>query len=133
MQITPSISRSNASGIDLTCPVCGYGMEYPPADYNICPSCGTEFGVNDVNSSIAELRNGWIVRGLAWWSPVDLAPPGWNPSEQLLQLKAKEMELKAIRSLKPLRYAVATAFARASLDGRSANQKTVLRLGREAA
>lgn len=42
-----------------TCPVCGYPMEVPPEDYNICGTCMTEFGLNDVNSSIEELRNAW--------------------------------------------------------------------------
>lgn len=48
-----------AMGIQNLCPVCGYGMKEAPADFNICPSCGTEFGVHDVNSSIPELRKAW--------------------------------------------------------------------------
>jgi len=65
------------------CPVCGYGMEDPPEDYNICPSCGTEFGLHDVNSSIAALRAAWLRSGARWWSPVDPQPLGWDPYLQL--------------------------------------------------
>jgi len=66
------------------CPVCGYLMRYPPADYHICPSCGTEFGYDDVGRTYAELREQWIRTGMAWWSPVDLKPEGWNPIVQMV-------------------------------------------------
>jgi hypothetical protein len=66
-----------------TCPVCGYGMEDAPADYNICPSCGTEFGNHDVNASLGSLRAVWLRGGAKWWSSVDKPPPGWDPYEQL--------------------------------------------------
>src|SRR6266446_4815425 len=49
--------------IETTCPVCGYEMDDPPRDYNICPSCGTEFGLHDVNASISELRAAWLQTG----------------------------------------------------------------------
>lgn len=65
------------------CPVCGYEMEAPPRDYRICPSCGTEFGVHDVNATIAELREAWMRTGPKWWSTVDACPPKWNPIEQM--------------------------------------------------
>src|SRR5215472_15056459 len=65
------------------CPVCGYEMDDPPRDYNICPSCGTEFGLNDANTSIADLRSAWLATGPKWWSPTDPAPNDWNPLEQV--------------------------------------------------
>lgn len=65
------------------CPVCGYGMEVPPEDFDICPSCGTEFGLHDVNSSIAELRAAWLRGGAHWWSSVDTPPERWDPHLQL--------------------------------------------------
>ena len=68
------------------CPVCGYQMEEPPEHFNICPSCGTEFGVHDQNSSPAELRNSWIRSGLQWWSNTEPKPMGWNPFVQLANL-----------------------------------------------
>jgi hypothetical protein len=86
MQTITSTLEQNASGIENLCPVCGYEMEYPPGDYKICPSCGTEFGVNDVNSSTAELREAWLKTGPAWWSPVDALPERWNPKEQLRRM-----------------------------------------------
>lgn len=77
---------SEAEKIENLCPVCGYQMDDPPCDYNICPSCGTEFGVHDVNSSIQELRQMWIMTGPRWWSTTDQQPSGWNPFTQLARL-----------------------------------------------
>jgi hypothetical protein len=68
------------------CPVCGYEMEDAPKDNNICPSCGTEFGLHDVNASIPELREAWIKSGPIWWSVTDPQPLGWNPFAQLARL-----------------------------------------------
>jgi hypothetical protein len=65
------------------CPVCGYEMEAPPRDYRICPSCGTEFGVHDVNATIAELRDAWIRTGPKWWSKTDAQPTTWDPLKQM--------------------------------------------------
>jgi hypothetical protein len=65
------------------CPVCGYGMEDPPEDYNICPSCGTEFGNHDVNTSIGNLRASWLRSGAKWWNPLSGPPTGWDAYEQL--------------------------------------------------
>lgn len=45
------------------CPVCGYGMEDPPSDFNICPCCGTEFGYHDANTSTNTLRAAWLRGG----------------------------------------------------------------------
>ena len=65
------------------CPVCGYGMEEPPEQYNICSSCGTEFGVHDVNASIEELRLAWLRTGPKWFSAVDPEPQDWSPYLQV--------------------------------------------------
>ena len=67
------------------CPVCGYGMEEPPEQYNICASCGTEFGVHDVNASIEELRVAWLRTGPNWFSSVDPEPQDWNPFLQITE------------------------------------------------
>jgi rubredoxin len=69
------------------CPVCGYDMEDPPADYNICPSCGTEFANQDINSSIPELRKAWLHAGPIWWSKTEPQPGDWNPFIQLAKLE----------------------------------------------
>jgi len=58
-----------------TCPVCGFdNLEYPPEDFNICSSCGTEFGYDDVNYTVPELRARWIKGGRQWWSNNDSYP-----------------------------------------------------------
>lgn len=65
------------------CPVCFYPqMLDPPADYNICPCCGTEFGNDDAAISHAELRDQWVANGARWF--FETPPPGWNALVQLL-------------------------------------------------
>ena len=66
------------------CPVCGYEMADGPRSFNICPSCGTEFGLHDENSSIEALRIWWLSTGPRWFSRVVPQPEGWNPTIQLL-------------------------------------------------
>jgi hypothetical protein len=53
------------------CPVCGYAkLAEPPYDktgcasFEICPSCGTEFGYHDASKSHAEPRRLWHSRSL---------------------------------------------------------------------
>ncbi len=82
--------------IENLCPVCGYEMEAPPRDYRICPSCGTEFGVHDVNASIEELREAWIKTGPKWWSTTDPQPEGWDPYAQLASLGITVVTTKAV-------------------------------------
>ena len=72
--------------VESMCPVCGYKMEEPPRDYNICPSCGTEFGNHDLNASIEDLRKAWLRTGPRWWSETEPQPKDWNPFKQLLIL-----------------------------------------------
>jgi hypothetical protein len=67
------------------CPVCGYRMDDLPQDYNICPSCGTEFGYHDAGRTYEELRQAWLKLGADWWSTVDEKPRGWNPYIQLFE------------------------------------------------
>lgn len=75
------------------CPVCGFpGLDESPrsasggASYEICPSCGFEFGVSDEDLGFTydEWRARWIAHGMAWDS-ADIEPPpdGWDPREQL--------------------------------------------------
>jgi len=66
----------------FTCPVCFYDkMPDDPTDYNICPCCGVEFGVDDEFRSHAQLRTHWIATGAKWF--YRNAPPTWNPWFQL--------------------------------------------------
>jgi hypothetical protein len=58
-------------------------MPHPPIDYNICPCCGTEFGLDDVELTHAELRLRWLSNGALWFSD-ELRPQlTWNPFVQL--------------------------------------------------
>ena len=80
--------QAMVTNFENLCLVCGYEMEEPPRDYNICPSCGTEFGVHDVNAPIADLRAAWIQSGPRWWSTSDPQPENWNPPAQLEKVAA---------------------------------------------
>lgn len=69
------------------CPVCGYpNLQEPPLNsYEICPSCGTEFGYTDFRRSHDELRIEWLRKGPRWhaqWLP---EPENWQPKRQLLE------------------------------------------------
>lgn len=75
-----------------TCPVCGYdGLYEPPrspsggGSYEICPSCGFQFGVTDDDRGIdyATWREQWIANGTPWNGIGRQPPPGWDPAEQL--------------------------------------------------
>lgn len=74
------------------CPICGWPeLTEPPrsedcgGSYEICPSCGFQFGVDDDDRGFtyADWRERWMQAGMKWWSQSRPAPPGWNPSEQL--------------------------------------------------
>lgn len=80
--------------VSFTCPVCGYPelQESPRSprtaggSYEICPSCGFQFGVTDDDKGISyeEWRARWIERGMPWDSTgIEEPPSGWDPREQL--------------------------------------------------
>ena len=80
------------------CPVCGYpGLDEPPrspntggGSYEICPSCGFQFGVTDDDRgySYENWRQEWIARGMPWDSAgIEEPPVGWNPRKQLDSVK----------------------------------------------
>src|SRR5436305_1938186 len=67
------------------CPVCAYPrLNYPPSDFVICPSCGTEFGYHDTVRTYSDLRMEWIANGMVWHSHVIPQPGNWNPLEHLI-------------------------------------------------
>lgn len=68
------------------CPVCGYGMEVPPSNYNICSSCGTEFEPSLSRADYLALRAAWVATGPSWWSAYNARPKQWDPMEQLRAL-----------------------------------------------
>jgi hypothetical protein len=79
------------------CPVCGYpDLTEPPwtddaGSDEICPSCGTHFGYDDVAGGDAARREAvyrrrretWQAGGCAWFWPGTPPPPGWDPSAQV--------------------------------------------------
>jgi hypothetical protein len=81
---------------EFACPVCGYvGLTEPPrsdaggGSYEICWSCGFEFGVtdDDLGFSYDEWRTRWVGRGMPWDSAALRPPPvDWNPKRQLEDL-----------------------------------------------
>jgi len=88
------IGAAGRGGTPFRCPVCGYlGLDEAPwteesgASYEICPSCGFEFGVTDVDRGISyeQRRREWIAAGMRWWSR-RRPPPGWDPRVQLREL-----------------------------------------------
>lgn len=85
------------AAMSYVCPVCGYpDLEEPPrsprsggGSYEICPSCGFQFGVTDEDRGFTyeEWRRHWTERGMPWASEGIEAPPaGWNPKQQLRRL-----------------------------------------------
>lgn len=75
-----------------TCPVCGYpDLRDPPhgedggGSYEICPSCGFQFGVDDEDRDISyeNWREGWVAAGMPWRSDGIRPPRGWDPAKQL--------------------------------------------------
>ncbi|MBP8258476.1 MAG: hypothetical protein KA118_02280 [Verrucomicrobia bacterium] len=78
-----------------TCPVCGYPnlAESPRSrsgggSYEICPSCGFQFGVSDDDAGIsyARWRRQWRESGMRWASQGTPAPAEWDPKAQLRSL-----------------------------------------------
>lgn len=66
------------------CPVCGYGLPFPPADNRICSCCGTEFGYDDLVRTPEVLRWNWIRKGARWFSRATPPPPRWDPVLQMI-------------------------------------------------
>jgi hypothetical protein len=73
------------------CPVCGYPKlrERPRTrggggSFEICPSCGFQFGVTDDDRGISygEWRVKWRTNGMKW-SSQQKPPAGWDPVAQM--------------------------------------------------
>lgn len=74
----------------FNCPVCGYDKLDEPAydqhgcaSFEICPSCGTEFGYDDSSKEHDRLREEWKRQGMKWWSDSARPPADWDPGAQL--------------------------------------------------
>ena len=89
-----------------TCPVCGYGgLKEPPRgesgkcpSYEICPSCGFEFGYDDEDQGFTydSFREDWIKQGWHWRH--ESPPEGWDPVKQMakagIEVKGKGCRAK---------------------------------------
>src|SRR5258708_1336155 len=72
------------------CPVCGYPELDKPAytgtvgrgsaSYEICSSCGFQYGWTDDDQHISfeQWRKQWIANGMLWFSKGCSAPAGWS-------------------------------------------------------
>jgi hypothetical protein len=75
------------------CPVCFYsGFNEPPEEFDICPCCGTEYGIDDFALSPEDtsllhrqLRWQWVDNGAHWFDPGTPQPDGWNGIDQILR------------------------------------------------
>ncbi|MDQ5950707.1 MAG: hypothetical protein QG585_649 [Patescibacteria group bacterium] len=77
------------------CPVCGFDLGFlswegdSPSD-EICPSCGIQYGYDDVAGGdvkqrkevYSKWRETWIKNGHSWFSQ-NKQPKDWNPVKQL--------------------------------------------------
>lgn len=89
------------------CPVCGYPkLSEPPrsssggGSYEICPSCGFQFGVDDDDrgKTYEEARKAWLDAGTPWSSKGIPAPKGWNAQRQLATLHPTQKAAKKTSS-----------------------------------
>jgi hypothetical protein len=68
------------------CPICAFPqMPYAAIPYNICPCCGTEFGVDDHLLAPSQIRQQWIKAHMPWFDEIISQPSGWSPAWQLIQ------------------------------------------------
>jgi len=79
-----------------TCPVCGYPdllgeprSKRSGGSYEICPSCGFQFGVTDDDKGISyeQWRETWREGGMKWSSQRP-QPAKWDPAAQLARVSA---------------------------------------------
>jgi hypothetical protein len=63
--------------------------------YEICPSCGFQFGVSDDDDGFtyASWREQWKKRTMPWSSRGIAPPGGWNPEAQLATLRTRKPKM----------------------------------------
>ncbi|MDR3450745.1 MAG: hypothetical protein P4M15_13550 [Alphaproteobacteria bacterium] len=91
-------NRKNQIGLENICPVCGYPElsepaynEYKNPSFDICSSCGYQFGKTDDDNHITheQWRSQWIANGMIWDKGYSKPPKGWNPEQQLQNIGVK--------------------------------------------
>jgi hypothetical protein len=79
--------------MSAVCPVCGWPdldaaprSESGSPSFEICPSCGYEFGHSDdvEGCGYERWRATWVASGMPWYADDQPPPPeGWDPEAQL--------------------------------------------------
>jgi hypothetical protein len=81
-----------------TCPVCGYPdlreaprSKHGGGSYEICPSCGFQFGVTDDDQGFSYIkwRENWRNGGMKW-SSQGTPPANWSPAAQLARVSGAQ-------------------------------------------
>ncbi|MCC6233189.1 MAG: hypothetical protein IT580_11135 [Verrucomicrobiales bacterium] len=82
------------------CPVCGYpGLSEPPrtrsggGSYEICPSCGFQFGVSDddAGETYSVWRERWRAAGMKWSSRGLRPPKDWDPATHVSRVESEAL------------------------------------------
>ena len=87
-------------GARETAPISGRvfrGSKRGGASYEICPSCGFQFGVTDDDQgfSYEQWRKTWRAGGMQW-SSKQPRPADWNPAAQKVQIsRSKKKQVAA--------------------------------------
>ena len=96
--------------MSYSCPVCAFPkLKEPPrsksggASYEICPSCGFQFGVDDDDRGISadQWLKDWLKRGAPWTSSGIKCPKNWDGKTQAAGLKPASLQKKAPKTAKP--------------------------------
>ena len=112
------------------CLVCAYPkLNEPPrsqsggGSYEICPSCGFEFGVSDddLGHTYESWRQAWLAKGMKWSSRGHKKPAAWNPAQQLSAIAAAKPT--PARATKKTTTVAATASARKLAPKKAATKK----------
>jgi hypothetical protein len=74
------------------CLVCGYSEltkpygDYLRPSYEICPTCGYQYGYHDYFQTPINYRKRWIDEGANWWAHGGPIESNWNARQQLKRL-----------------------------------------------
>lgn len=84
------------------CPACGLPLDFAPwdwdlASFEICPSCGIQFGYTDAAGGAwkkrqevySSWRAKWVKEGMPWRGAGQAPPKNWNPAEQVWRVEGR--------------------------------------------
>ena len=115
------------------CPVCAYPkLNEPPrsqsggGSYEICPSCGFEFGVSDddLGHTYESWRQAWLAKGMKWSSHGHKQLAAWNPARQVAAIaSAKPAKAGGQKKTSPVATKLATKPSAPSATTKPARKK----------